>query len=409
MAKSSYPSHGALVKPKRRPWYVYFFTMLISFCLITTGVVIYIWKVNPGGISASVIWNRANGTFHSKREFNMIIAGLDYANGGNRTDSLMVAHINVKDKFANLVSIPRDSRVEIAGHDRLDKINAAFSSGGPELTMDTVQQFLNVPIDYYIVFRIDGVKKVLEALGGIDIDVEKNMKYKDRSQGLYIDLRRGFQHLNADQAVGYSRFRHDAEGDFGRIRRQQQVLNALAKKATTSEVIITKLPRLLPLLIKKQLVETNLSLSDAYYLANLYDKQLSNNLKMIMLPGTPETIHGISYVIPDAKEIPYVVGGLLKGGFHPSHRLVKVLVMNGCGSPMIAQIYQQRLTYYGFDVIGTENARDFDHERSTVVVLKKNPFSESIAKLINADIEYALNPEAVQDMNVVIGKDKLNE
>jgi len=374
--------------------------------LLLGGCIVLRYKFFPGA-PPLVLWDKEGSSLGGRSEFNILVAGLDGSEGQTRTDSIIVAHINLKEKYANLVSIPRDSRVEIPGYGKYDKINSAFSRGGPELTVKALENFLGAPIDFYFIVRIEAAMKLVDALGGVDIDVEKNMHYHDRAQNLYIDLNKGYQHLDGRSAIGYARFRHDATGDFGRIGRQQKVIAALAKKVTSFE-IIKHIPALTSELVKNKLAFSNLTMTDGMILSKAYNDQLRRNLKTYILPGVPETISGISYVIPDETEVPYLAGGLLKGGFNPRNRMVKLAVLNGCGAPMITQVYKRRLEYFGFDIIKTDNARDFDSENTVVIVKKKNPFSEPIAKLLGAELRIEYDPEVIEDLDIVLGRDKLN-
>lgn len=407
MVKTAYPVKQPLVKQKKRPWHVYVLTFLISFFLLTAGIAIYIWKVNPGGIPL-LIWSRERGSIGGLSDFNILVAGLDNVDDVRRTDSIIVAHVSLKDKYANLISIPRDSRVEIPGYSHKDKINSAFAKGEADLFVKTVEQFLGAPIDYYLIVRLEAAESIIDAMGGVDINVEKNLRYRDRAQRLDINLKRGYQHLDGKQAVGYSRFRHDAAGDYGRIERQQKMIRALAKKATSFDMI-KHIPRLMLELVKQRLAYTNLTFSDGLVLAKSFDDEMDRNIRTFTVPSTPQTIGGVSYVIPDEKEIAYMVSGLLKGGFHPRNRLVKIEVQNGCGSPMLAQAYKQRLEYYGFDITNTDNASDFDHRNSLVIVRKRTPFAKSVAKLLNAELITEPDPESLVNLVVVLGRDKLNE
>ncbi len=407
MAKSAYPGHTQLLKPKRKPWYVIALIIATSLCLLLGGCMLAVHKFFPTAPTLLNWPGGDSGSIQGRSEFNVLIAGLDGSEGQTRTDSIIVAHINLKDKYANLVSIPRDSRVEIPGYDKVDKINSAYSRGGAELTVKTIENFLGVSIDYYYIFHIEAAIKMVDALGGVDLFVEKNMHYHDRRQNLYIDLNKGFQHLDGKDAIGYARFRHDATGDFGRIGRQQKLIDALGKKVTSGQ-IITRIPALALELVKNKLAVTNLTLGDGMTLANIYSDQFRRNMKAFMIPGTPETIGGVSYVIPDEKEIPYITGGLLKGGYHPSNRLIKIAILNGCGAPMISQVYKRRLEYFGFDIVRTDNARDFDYPNSVVIVRKKNPMSEPIAKMLDAELRIETDPESIEDIELVLGRDKLD-
>jgi LCP family protein required for cell wall assembly len=379
--------------------------IVTSMFLLLGGCMLAVHKFFPASVP-NLHWPGEASSLDGRRDFNILIAGLDGSTGQTRTDSIIVAHVDLKNKYANLVSIPRDSRVEIPGYGKYDKINSAYTRGGPELTVKTIENFLGAPVDFYFIFHIEAAIKMVDALGGVDLFVEKNMHYSDRSQNLHIDLNKGFQHLDGKDAIGYARFRHDAAGDFGRIERQQNLIDALTKKITSFE-IIKYLPGLAAELVKNQLAFTNLTPGDGLALARAYNSQFRRNLKTFILPGTPQTISGVSYVLPDEKEVPYIAGGLLKGGFHPSNRLIKIAILNGCGAPMISQIYKQRLEYFGFDILRTDNARDFDYPGSVIVVKKKNLMSEPIAKMLNAELRFELDPESIEDLDVILGRDKL--
>ncbi len=141
-----------------------------------------------------------------KQPINILIMGVD-SNGknterftGTRSDSMLLVSLDPGKQKAGVISIPRDSRVQIANNHGIDKINSAHAFGGPELAMATVSQSFNVPIDKYIVVDEDGAKRILEAVGSVDVLVEKKMSYTDHTAKLYVDLEPGIQTLNAKQA-----------------------------------------------------------------------------------------------------------------------------------------------------------------------------------------------------------------
>jgi LCP family protein required for cell wall assembly len=169
---------------------------------------------------------------HDKKELNkpisILLMGVDERSYDiGRTDTLIVAVLNPHTKQATLVSIPRDTYVEIAGKNYSTKINGAYQYGIATV-IATVENFLHIPIDYYAEVNFQGFEDAIDALGGINVDVEKDMYYVDKAGGLNINLKKGPQLLTGEEALGYARFRHDAEGDFGRMRRQQQVIAAAA-------------------------------------------------------------------------------------------------------------------------------------------------------------------------------------
>jgi LCP family protein required for cell wall assembly len=227
---------------------------------------------------------------------NIVVMGCDIRKDDvGRSDTLFVVMLDKSKKNAALLSVPRDTRVKIKGHG-WDKINAAFAYGGQKLTRETVQDFLGIKLDNYVLVDFRGFKGLVDAVGGVDINVEKRMYYYDPYDGFEIDLRPGMQHMDGKTAMQYVRYR-DEEGDIGRIRRQQKFLMALYRHIA-SKNIIAKIPG-----VSKQImsmVKTDLSLKEMVELGNVMrDMVEKDGLKMSMVPGEPEYIHGISYWIPD--------------------------------------------------------------------------------------------------------------
>ena len=231
---------------------------------------------------------------------NIVVMGCDIRKDDvGRSDTLFVVMLDKSKKNAALLSVPRDTRVKIKGHG-WDKINAAFAYGGQKLTRETVQDFLGIKLDNYVLVDFRGFKGLVDAVGGVDIDVEKRMYYYDPYDGFEIDLRPGRQHMDGKTAMQYVRYR-DEEGDIGRIRRQQKFLMALYRHIA-SKNIIAKIPG-----VSKQImsmVKTDLSLKEMVELGNVMrDMVEKDGLKMSMVPGEPEYIDGISYWIPDIPKL----------------------------------------------------------------------------------------------------------
>ena len=227
---------------------------------------------------------------------NIVVMGCDIRkDDAGRSDTLFVVMLDKSKKNAALLSVPRDTRVKIKGHG-WDKINAAFAYGGQKLTRETVQDFLGIKLNNYVLVDFRGFKGLVDAVGGVDINVEKRMYYYDPYDGFEIDLRPGMQHMDGKTAMQYVRYR-DEEGDIGRIRRQQKFLMALYRHIA-SKNIIAKIPG-----VSKQImsmVKTDLSLKEMVELGNVMrDMVEKDGLKMSMVPGEPEYIDGISYWIPD--------------------------------------------------------------------------------------------------------------
>ena len=227
---------------------------------------------------------------------NIVVMGCDIRKGDvGRSDTLFVVMLDKSKKNAALLSVPRDTRVKIKGHG-WDKVNAAFAYGGHKLTQETVQDFLGIKLNNYVVVDFQGFKDLVDVVGGVDINVEKRMYYYDPYANFEIDLRPGKQHLDGKTAMQYVRYR-DEEGDIGRIRRQQKFMMALYRQIA-SKNIIAKIPGVTKQIMS--MVKTDLSLKEMAELGNVMrDMMEKDGLKMSMVPGEPEYIDGISYWIPD--------------------------------------------------------------------------------------------------------------
>ena len=244
----------------------------------------------------------ADGMIAGSSEIHVMILGVDERKDDvGRSDTLMVATVDPEKGTASLLSIPRDTRVAIEGAG-YDKINAAYAYGGYALTKKTLEQLLDVPMDYYILIDVHAFERIIDALDGIDIDVEKRMYYEDPwddDGGLVIDIYPGMQHMTGEKAIEYVRYR-DMEGDIGRIRRQQRFMRAVLQKVTTPE-IFAKLPEIIDEVMKS--VKTDLGASDMLRFLQVMKKVQEQGLSAEMAPGNPAWYKGVSYWIPDIVEL----------------------------------------------------------------------------------------------------------
>ena len=415
-------------KQQGHKWYVYVMVTFVSLCLMLVALLAAMYIMDGGQKSIGEILGgiitrggkdqgeEPDGIIPKREDFNILVAGLDVDTGQQRSDSIMVGHVSMKNDYANFVFIPRDTRVPIAGRrGGKEKINYAYGAGGLPMMRNTIEQLFDINVNYYLLFNVEGFINVIDAVGGLEVDVEKNMRYTDRSQNLFINLKKGKQHLSGDQVMQYSRFRHDSRGDFGRIERQQKILHLLSKKML-SRTLLKKGPDILNALEKQQttqgnhtspLVYTDLTSDDLIMLASFYNQNVSRNINTYTVPGNVRMINEISYVIPDYSEMPYLVGGALKGGYHPDNKQIKIQVLNGCRSGGIAEVYGRRLEYYGFDIVHEGNADNFDYKTTEVHLHRDTPFAEAVARLLNADLVDAPDVTSTADITVIIGLDKL--
>jgi len=244
----------------------------------------------------------SEGMLSAKDKANIMIMGVDSREDDvGRSDTLMVATIDPKKDQASLLSIPRDTRVKIKNHG-FDKINHAYAFGGHELTKDTVENFLGVTLDHYIIIDTHAFQRIIDTIGGIDIDVEKRMYYEDPwddDGGLVINLQPGMQHMDGKTAITYVRYR-DEEGDLGRIQRQQKFMKAIFDKIA-SPAIIMKIPSIIKEVSNS--IKTDMSIRQMIEFAGTIKESQKNGLKTDMVPGRPLYIDEISYWIPNIKEL----------------------------------------------------------------------------------------------------------
>ena len=224
-----------------------------------------------------------------------------------RSDTLMIVSLDSKNDRVSLLSIPRDTRVKIKKHG-FDKINAAYAYGGHKLSKSTVENLLGIPIDHYVIVDTGSFSKIIDAVGGVDIDVEKRMEYEDPwddNGGLVIDLKPGMQHMDGATAITYVRYR-DEEGDAGRVRRQQKFMRACADKLSDPS-IVTKLPAMIG--EARRAVQTDLSVGDMISIAATLKSadESDDGLKTGIVPGKWLYIDGVSYLVPNIERLGEVV------------------------------------------------------------------------------------------------------
>lgn len=245
-------------------------------------------------------------TSPAKGKINLLVLGVDERDDdAGRSDTSFVITIDTDDPKVTMLSIPRDSWVKIPGHG-WDKINHAYGFGSTKLSKASIENLLGIPIDYTIVVNFNGFVRMIDAVGGVTIDVDKRMKYSDPYDddgGLYIDLQPGVQKLNGKTAIEYVRYR-DEEGDIGRVVRQQKFVKALMKEFTKPQ-LFTRLPELV-----KQFstaVRTDMPINEMLKLIPFVKDAAKSGLEAEWVSGTPIWIQDVSYWLLDIKELRFKV------------------------------------------------------------------------------------------------------
>ena len=218
-------------------------------------------------------------------KLNIMLLGVDdrpKEDDPGRSDTLLVMMVDARTREVSILSVPRDTRVWVKGLG-WDKINHAYAVGGVSASKQATEEFLGIRVDYYAKVDLASFGRVVDALGGLNLDVEKRMQYVDSWDHYVIDLKPGVQRLDGRTALQYVRYR-DEEGDIGRVRRQQKFIKAMLAEMTTATLIL-KLPDLIREVIA--LLDTDLPIPLMLAIAHQLKKDLSVEIKTDMVEGLP--------------------------------------------------------------------------------------------------------------------------
>lgn len=261
--------------------------------------------------------------FPDRTSLNVLVLGVDHdydnkaqiiRTSPGRSDSILVARVDFVQKKIAALTIPRDTAVHIPGRRGIHKINAAHAFGGPELTIETIETVFGIPIDAYVVLNFEGFQKIVDAIGGVYINVEKQLDYDDNWGKLHIHLKPGYQHLNGYQAMGYVRMRH-SDSDYMRSKRQHQFLEALRTKLK-NPATFSVLPRVVDTLADS-LKHGFMTRDQMFTLANFARLLKKEDIIIETLPS----FEGPSYVTIDPEKSAEVIQRL----FFPNQYLARTI------------------------------------------------------------------------------------
>lgn len=226
---------------------------------------------------------------------SILLLGVDERkNDQGRTDTMMVMTINPRQQTIKMMNIPRDTYTEIPGRSGYDKINHAYAFGGEELAIISVEEFLDIPIDYYAKVNMEGFIQIIDVLDGVDVQVPFDFEYLDQT------FKKGPMHLNGDAAIRYTQMRkEDPQGDLGRNARQQQVIKAILKKGT-SPSSWSKWDDLLDEIGEN--LTTDISPTDIIRLQGIYRELGNKKMETLTIKGENQRIDGIYYYVVSEEE-----------------------------------------------------------------------------------------------------------
>ncbi|MED3623913.1 LytR family transcriptional regulator [Neobacillus thermocopriae] len=279
-----------------------------------TGIIILVLFVGAGvyGYSLYKSFKSAVDTMHrpierkhsEKREtpievskkdpFSVLMLGVDQrGNDRGRSDTIIVLTVNPNNNSIKMLSIPRDTRTEIIGKGKQDKINHAYAFGGVPMAIDTVENFLDIPIDYYIQVNMEGFKDIVDAVGGVTVRNDLDFSY----DGFHFS--KGEINLTGEEALAFARMRkEDPRGDFGRQTRQRQIIQAVINEGASLSTL-TNYASIFNALGKN--VKTNLTFDEMVQIQKNY-KQVGQNIEQMEIKEQGTKINGIYYGIVSAEE-----------------------------------------------------------------------------------------------------------
>lgn len=350
---------------------------------------------------------------------NILILGTDAgtpkdesASNPKRTDTMMLLHYNPKNKKATLVSIPRDTMVQLKGKN--DKINAANFYGGVNLAADTVQNLLGININYYVKIDLSGFVKLIDILGGVEMKIDHRMDYDDPTQNLHIHFTKGETVLlNGEKAMEFFRWRENndgtglANGDLDRIKIQHTFIQKVMEKVK-SPSIIPKIPSILSTI--PQNVDTNMSAGDILEYGYIFSSINSSNINITTLKGEGKYIGDVSYFIWDKNGDSDLLSTLREnstaGDFTDIDRAsLKVQILDGTSKSGLAEDYAANLRQFGYIDVETGNGPKTSKSKVSVYALSNNDYKQIKADFDIDNIKDITTEKGKYDIVVILGDD----
>lgn len=410
-------------KQKKALGRIFFRVMVITFiiaALVIGGLIFaynhFLYKGNP-----------FNGSNKEPDPINKTLAVFGVDEDGYRTDVIFVLNYNSETGKSKVISIPRDTKVEWSQEQQermeeykgysvnVSKINEMTSYAGiehiREFTIDEIENMLGIQIDNYVIITIDAFKQIVDAIGGVEVDVPvldgNGLHYDDNYADLHIHLDPGPQLLDGEAAEGLVRFRKGyAEGDVGRIKTQQLFLEAFAKKVT-SPGIITKVPNIINTIFKT--VTTDIKLSDIPSYLPYLKSMDSSNLSFNIIPGEGAYEGGKSYYFPDMEAMPGFVEGVFNDDETSAEskviedKSVSIEILNATAIRGAAAAAQENLEAVGYtvNIIGNSTLE----EPSTTVIYAKEVEKANQFKKYYPNAIIKQNQNMNYDIQIILGND----
>lgn len=383
----------------------------------------FIAPLAQSGGDKGELWRRGF-QYKIARPVNILVMGIDRVPEARknspevfdgRSDTMLLLRLESTDNSVRMLSIPRDTQVDIPGVG-IAKINDANVEGGAALAARVVSRSLNdVPVDRYVRVTTEAFRELVDLVGGIEVFVPYPMKYEDVTQNLKIDLEQGWQTLNGEQAEQFARFRKDKNGDVGRVQRQQALLKALRQRLV-SPTVLPRLPEVIR--VVQQYVDTNLSREEILAIAGFALKLQPDDFKMVIVPGrfsAPKEFLGSYWMIDSAgrdrvmREYFRQTPAWSSLDFQNSPQRIRIAIQNATGEPRVGQRVANYLASKNFHNVYI--IQDWpDNERQTQIIVQQGDM-EAAATLKRVlgfgKVEASSTGDIESDLTIRVGEDWL--
>lgn len=404
-------------------------TMIIGIVLvaiITLSAITYGYSILSGISNNSVI---TTGIKPEKNQpINILLVGMDIGDAQNlenkdarRTDSIMVINFNPLTNKLQIVSVPRDTMIEVDAHDgngdyqRYWKINSAYALGGQAELITQVEGLLDIEINYVAEVDYDAFRGIIDAIGGVSMYIEQDMFYDDDEQNLHIRFNKGDTvNLDGKMAEEFFRWRQNNDGtgfengDLDRIENQHKLIRKIIEKCLDKSIIF-KLPEIVDAITSN--IKTNIPPSEIIKLGFNIMKIKEEDIGMSSVQGYFEDLEGQSFIVADKelnKDIikSLSIGSLYKKAINKCE--MKVMILNGTNTNGLASILKNKLYDLGYGTISTGNTEKT--EKSKIIIEKNNELKELLINDIgvkNFD-EKIMDEYKEFDVVIIIGEDKID-
>ena len=334
-----------------------------------------------------------------------------------RSDTMLLIRVDPEDETLNVMSIPRDTQVEIPSLG-VTKVNHANAMGGPRMASDVVSANLNdIEIDRYVRVSTDAFQELVDLLGGVEVFVPYDMEYTDQTQGLDIDLEQGRQLLNGSEAEQFARFRGDGYGDIGRVQRQQQLIQALRDRIATPS-FLPRVPQAIELM--QTYIDTNLSFEEILALVDFGLALDRDQFRMVMLPGRFSAPNEFiaSYWLMNTDErdrvmadyfdvnVPYLANNRSDRAL----RNLRIAIQNASSDPYLAQQVANHLFDRGFNNVYIVQDWPAAQAETDIIVQRGNYESATDLELVLGvgRVVAASTGDLESDLTIRVGDDWQN-